>query len=99
MATLILERVRPAEAEHSAWWCEHFRGNVDRQIAIPWDRAAPLNDVERAVLVPSLQDFQLGESSEGRHGQARAKAYAERIGDPDYAEAVRLFFAEENRHA
>jgi hypothetical protein len=51
------------------------------------------------VLLPSLQDFQLGESSEGRHGQARAAGYAARVGDPHYAEAVRLFFAEENRHA
>ena len=51
------------------------------------------------VLLPSLQDFQLGESSEGRHGRARAAAYAVRVGDPHYAEAVRLFFAEENRHA
>lgn len=87
------------EAERSGWWCDHFRGNADRQRSIPWDDVADLSDEQRQVLLPSLQDFQLGESSEGRHGQARAAAYADRIGDPYYAEAVRLFFAEENRHA
>ena len=97
--TALVESPLSVEAEHSAWWCEHFRQNADRQRAIPWDEVAGLTDLQRRVLLPSLQDFQLGESSEGRHGQARAAAYANRIGDPHYAEAVRLFFAEENRHA
>ena len=87
------------EAENSEWWCEHFLRNVDRQRTIPWEELDALSDDQRRVLLPSLQDFQLGESSEGRHGQARATAYATRIGDPHYAEAIRLFFAEENRHA
>jgi hypothetical protein len=99
MPALILERVRPVEAANSEWWCDHFVRNETRQLDIPWERAATLTDESRAVLIPSLQDFQLGESSEGRHGRARAAAYADRIGDPHYAEAVRLFFAEENRHA
>jgi hypothetical protein len=98
MATLVESPVS-VEAENSAWWCEHFRRNVGRQRSIPWDAVAGLTDEQRQVLLPSLQDFQLGESSEGRHGQARATAYADRIGDPFYAKAVRLFFAEENRHA
>jgi hypothetical protein len=59
----------------------------------------PLTDEQRAVLISSLQDFQLGESSEGRHGRGRAAAYADGIGDSHYAEAIRLFFAEENQHA
>lgn len=96
---LVLERVESAEATNSEWWCEHFLRNESRQIEIPWDEVAALNDDQRKLLFPSLQDFQLGESSEGRHGQARAKAYAERIGDAHYADAIRLFFAEENRHA
>jgi hypothetical protein len=96
---LVLERVESAEAQNSADWCVHFQRNESRQIAIPWDEVLPLTDEQRAVLLPSLQDFQLGESSEGRHGRARAAAYAERIGDSHYPEAIRLFFAEENRHA
>src|SRR5262245_8763980 len=98
MAALV---VPPAsiEAENSEWWCEHFRRNIGRQRMIPWGEVTVLTEDHRRVLLPSLQDFQLGESSEGRHGQARATAYATRVGDAHYAEAVRLFFAEENRHA
>ena len=99
MSVLVAESMVSAEAGNSAWWCDHFRRNAARQRSIPWDELAALTDEQRQVLVPSLLDFQLGESSEGRHGQARAAAYSDRVGDPHYAEAVRLFFAEENRHA
>jgi hypothetical protein len=98
MTAVLADRSSP-EAANSAWWCGHWRRNANRQRLIPWDAAAALADEQRRMLVPSLQDFQLGESSEGRHGQMRATAYAVRVGDPHYAEAVRLFFAEENRHA
>jgi hypothetical protein len=86
-------------SQNSSWWCEHFRENEDRQLAIPWDAAEPLTEEVRRILIPSLQDFQLGESSEGKHGRARAVAYGLRAGDSHYAEAIRLFFTEENRHA
>ena len=99
MPAVVIRHAPPAEARNSFWWCEHFRANENRQLPIPWGRAIALTNRQRAVLLPSLQDFQLGESSEGRHGRARAETYAVRVGDPHYAEAVRLFFAEENRHA
>ena len=96
----MLDLLEPtAEQVHSVRWCDHFLGNADRQLPIPWDAGCGLSEQQRAALIPSLQDFQLGESSEGKHGLARAAAYGRRIGDPHYAEAVRLFFAEENRHA
>jgi hypothetical protein len=99
MPALLAASAVLVEADNSFWWCEHFQRNADRQRVIPWEDLATLTDEQRRILLPSLQDFQLGESSEGRHGRARAAAYAIRIGDPHYAEAVRLFFAEENRHA
>jgi hypothetical protein len=99
MPALVVGTSVAIEADNSRWWCEHFRRNVGRQRVMPWDDVVALTDEQRRVLIPSLQDFQLGETSEGRHGRARATAYADRIGDPYYAEAVRLFFAEENRHA
>src|SRR5262245_10315299 len=90
---------RQSESENSLTWCEHFGAYASRQRTIPWCEAILLTNVQRQVLLPSLQDFQLGESSEGRHGMARAEAYGDRIGDPHYVHAIRLFFAEENRHA
>jgi hypothetical protein len=46
-----------------------------------------------------VQEFQLGESSEGRHLISAANRYAAASGDFDYVTALRLFIAEENRHA
>src|SRR5262245_47618174 len=88
-----------SEAENSLAWCEHFGSYASRQRAIPWSEAILLTEEQRRGLLPSLQDFQLGESSEGRHGMVRAEVYGNRIGDPHYVHAIRLFFAEENRHA
>jgi hypothetical protein len=85
--------------KHSLAWGEHFRRSALDQLDIPWHEANRLSDDQRRILIPSLQDFQLGESSDGRHGLARAGAYGNRVGDPYYAETMRLFFAEENRHA
>ena len=47
------------------------------------------------ALVRSLQRFQVGEDGDG----ARLLDKARRAGDPVYAEAVRLFVAEEREHA
>jgi len=99
MSALLTDDLVSAEARNSAWWCDYFNAYESRQRMIPWDELRPLIGLVRQVLVASLQDFQLGESSEGRHGMARAAAYGRRACDPHYAEAIRLFFAEENRHA
>ncbi len=87
------------EQRHSSRWASHFVRNRDRGLPLPWNLAITLSTKEREVLIPSLQDFQLGESSDGKNGLALAGAYAERVGDPQYAEAMRLFCAEEGRHA
>jgi 4-hydroxy-3-methylbut-2-enyl diphosphate reductase len=87
------------ERRHSSRWLAYFRRNRTQPLPLPWENGATLTDAEKEILVPSLQDFQLGESSEGRHGMALATRYADRANDPDYAEAVRVFFAEENGHA
>lgn len=47
------------------------------------------------ALVRSLQRFQVGEDGDGAHLTDKAR----RAGDPVYAEAVRLFVAEEREHA
>ncbi|MEO3809234.1 ferritin-like domain-containing protein [Sphaerisporangium sp. B11E5] len=48
-----------------------------------------------AALVRSIQRFQVGEEGDG----AALTAKAEQAGDPVYADAVRLFVAEEQEHA
>ena len=80
-------------------WCEHFLGNARSLPELPWERGAEWTEQEKQAVAASLQDFQLGESSEGKHLRARARAYAERHDDPAYATAMELFIREEQRHA
>ena len=46
-----------------------------------------------------MQEFQLGEQSEGRHLRRAARDYARRTGDTAYSRAVELFIREEQHHA
>jgi len=103
-----VERVRrqnqgQTSAREGLWssrrWCEYFRTNATRLLALPWQRGPELTEQEKAAVAASLQDFQLGEQSEGHHLRRRAAEYAAEIGDPHYEEAVALFIAEEQRHS
>jgi hypothetical protein len=67
---------------------------------IPWEeKGTHLSAKEKVIIAKSLQEFQLGESSEGRNLIAAALRYARRTGDTAYVETIRLFIAEEQRHA
>ncbi len=83
----------------SAQWCYYYHRNAERLLTLPWQRGAELTEAERETVAASLQEFQLGESSEGRNLLRRAEQYAERADDPEYIEAMRLFVREEQRHA
>jgi hypothetical protein len=65
---------------------------------IPWARGAELGPAELAALAPSLQDFQLGESSDGHELRRVARAWVARGGDPAYLTALDYFIGEEQRH-
>ena len=90
--------VRPVRWS-TAQWCSYFRGNAKALLDIPWAQGAGLTEEERDAVAASVQDFQLGESSEGLNLLRAARAYAARAGDPAYEEAIRLFVREEQRHA
>ena len=83
----------------SAEWIEYFRSNRERIRPIPWNDGVALTSAERAAVIRSIQVFQLGESGEGKHFLRVAERYAKRHGDHDYLTAVRMFLAEEHRHA
>jgi hypothetical protein len=85
---------RPWSSER---WCRYFRRRGPL-LDIPWERGAELTPAERDLIAPSLQEFHQGEGLEGGHFFRCARAYADRA-DPAYAEAHRLFMAEEQRHA
>ena len=83
----------------SRYWLEYFVANTTSRLEIPWKRGAEITVAERLAIASSIQEFQLGESSEGRHLLRSAETFAKRTSDPHYAEAMRLFIKEEQRHA
>jgi len=78
-------------------WRNHFRRNLlDELTPASQD---PWGPGERELLGPSLAQFQLGESSDGRHLLTYARRFADRNGDAFLGEAMALFIQEENRHS
>ncbi|PAW93101.1 hypothetical protein CKK33_06185 [Mucilaginibacter sp. MD40] len=79
------------------FWIRHFKENARHQ-RINWSLAPTITKDEIDEILPSLQAWQLGETSEGEHLIAASTRYAFALGDPDYVDAVRLFIKEEQKH-
>lgn len=80
-------------------WVEYFRSNAAAVRPFPWTAGPGLSDAERQTIGASIAEFQLGESSEGAHLLRFGRLHAAETGDADYLAALRLFLAEEHRHA
>src|SRR6187551_2309086 len=80
-------------------WKKYYQENAKSLMEIPWHLGYELNEEEKQAITSSVQDFQTGESSEGRHLIQYAKEHAAQTGDHEYVEAIRVFIAEEQRHA
>ena len=78
-------------------WLEHFRANEEPEV-LP-EVGPLLSASEREAVISSIQEFQLGESSEGRHLRRRAAEYAKENGDEEYLWAMEYFIREEQRYA
>ena len=85
-------------ARSSGQWYEHYIRNAAARLRVPWERGAELSPSEKKAIGRSLQAWQLGETSDGRHLLAAARRYARRQEDPLFVEVVRLFIKEEQRH-
>ena len=85
--------------ESTRRWLAHFRRNLRTLLPIPWEAGADLATSDRVAITSSIQAFQLGETSEGRHLMRYAREWAERSGNHDYVQAIRALIAEETRHA
>ena len=83
----------------SEQWRAYFHQNAASLLSIPWEQGVSLNDAEKTAVAASIQEFQLGESSEGKHFQGLAREYSQLTGDNDYIYTLRLFIAQEHRHA
>ncbi len=88
----------PAGHVPSSTWVQWFEWNALNQAELPWEGGAAATREELEPIVDSLQEFQRGESSDGRHFLTRGFHHAMQTGDADYLVALNLFIAEENRH-
>ncbi len=74
-------------------WVRYFRANA-AEPSLPWDDGYRLSGAERAVVIQSIQQFQLGENAQGRRLLQRANVL-----DSEFVQALRLFIQEEQRHS
>ncbi|HEV3294251.1 MAG TPA: hypothetical protein VG123_35150, partial [Streptosporangiaceae bacterium] len=92
----------PGAGRRRGWttveWLVYFRANAARTRPVPWGCGAEVTAAELAGVGRSLQAWQLGETSDGRHLRAAAARYAARAGDADYPAVIELFIREEQRH-
>jgi len=81
----------------SQYWISHFKANALEK-RVNWDLDPTITFEEVKTILPGLQAWQLGETSDGKHLIAAATRYAQKIGDSHYTYAVNLFIKEEQKH-
>src|SRR5271168_2918608 len=80
-------------------WLSYFRSNQAEPQEIPWKDAQRPDEETALFLIPSLQQFQLGEGATGITFLELGRHHAEATGDLDFTETLALFIAEEQRHS
>jgi len=76
-------------------WKKYFESNKTHFSDIDWTEEDKLTGIEKEIITHSIQQFQKGENSEGKHLFAFAKTFP----DPQYFECIKLFISEEQMHA
>ena len=79
-------------------WVEYFYQNAPEPI-LPWNEIVPLSGAERMAVIPSIQQFQLGEGATGARMLERAQRFSRETGDLGLIAALKLFLREEQRHS
>ena len=79
-------------------WLQYFERNAREVLRLGFEQYE-LTDVERDRIAASIQGFQIGEASEGKHLKAGADAFARRTGNAAYPPAIAHLIREENRHS
>ena len=78
-------------------WIQHFKESAQQQ-RVDWSLNTDISEQEISTIYRSLQAWQLGETSDGKHLLKAATIYAAQINDPAYIEALSLFIKEEQKH-
>ena len=81
----------------SKTWIDHFRANALEQ-RVDWTLQPSITEEETDDIFRSLQAWQLGETSDGANLIRAASLYSQKVKDPEYVAAVKLFIKEEQKH-
>jgi hypothetical protein len=79
-------------------WVEYFCQNRPDPM-LPWSDDGRLSGAERRAVIPSIQQFQLGEGASGTRMLESAKRFSRDTGDLELVVALELFLREEQRHS
>src|SRR5712692_3837539 len=84
--------------EYSRFWHAYFMQNA-ASAEFCWNDSHHLTPAEENVVSGSIQQFQLGEGSDGAGLLRRAQIHARKTADPLFVPALQLFVLEEQRHS
>lgn len=97
MKDLIKRKSKENYEKNSEYWHKYFNENLKVE-RVDWKLKPYLTDTERNTILKSLQAWQLGETSDGKHLLIASQKYAQRNNDLFYVDAVKLFIKEEQKH-
>ena len=80
-------------------WLEFFRENDKHRLQIDFSQEVKLSDETKALILPSISAFQIGEHSDGLHLVKAAEVFASLFDEPAYPSVMKLFIKEENFHS
>lgn len=80
-------------------WIRYFQSNQWEIAQFPFHNSPQLAPRELQLIAASLQQFQLGEGSDGNGLLRRAEEFGRREDHPDLARAMLVFIREEQRHS
>jgi hypothetical protein len=80
-------------------WAVFFSSRAANRELLPWSHPQGLTDRERKVVSASIQQFQLGEGSDGSGLIRRGSASRLAVLDPNFLPSLELFIREEQRHS
>lgn len=80
-------------------WRHYFQNNRASLDSFPWDAHTRLSEAERRAISASIQQFQLGEGSDGTNFLRLGARFGQKAGDASFLPSLRLFIAEEQMHS
>src|SRR5689334_14823012 len=80
-------------------WAVLFSSRAEQRELLPWSHPRALTDGERRLVTASIQQFQLGEGSDGSGLIRRGRASRLTTLDANFIPSLHLFIKEEQRHS